>query len=167
LVDAVAEAVTIRERHSSVLAPWDDLETRLLRRLSDAVLREEVIDYAVEGIREELRKRFEELNAGLGQMRQMKRQIEGEVARLVQAIAENPRYFLARNGCGALSVKTISPFRTSLQGRKKSRNPSPSAGGAALGRYSLSMRAPQRAVGCCFERACIHSLARSKNARNV
>jgi hypothetical protein len=55
-----------------------------------------VIDYAVEGIREELQKRFEELNAGLGQMRQMKRQIEGELARLVQAIAENPRYFLAR-----------------------------------------------------------------------
>jgi hypothetical protein len=47
-----------------------------------------VIDYAVEGIREELQKRFEELNAGLGQMRQMKRQIEGELARLVQAIAD-------------------------------------------------------------------------------
>jgi site-specific DNA recombinase len=73
---------------NSLLVRRDDLETRLLQRLSDAVLREEVIDYAVAGIREELQKRFEELNAGLGQMRQRKRQIEGELAKLVQAIAD-------------------------------------------------------------------------------
>jgi len=29
------------------------------------------------------------------------------------------------------------------------------------------MRVLQKAAGCCFECACIHSRARSKNARNV
>src|ERR1700745_3692642 len=60
----------------------------LLRGLSESVLRTEVIDYAVSRVEEALRKRCEELDAELEQVRQRKQQIEAEIARLIQAIAD-------------------------------------------------------------------------------
>lgn len=72
---------------NALLVRRDDLEERLLQRLSDVVLREEVIDYAVAALAEELEKRFESLNSQLEQTRQRKRRIEEELDRLVGAIA--------------------------------------------------------------------------------
>jgi site-specific DNA recombinase len=73
---------------NALLVRRDDLEERLLQRLSDAVLREEVSDYAVAGLKDEMEKRFETLNTELEQTRQRKRRIEGELSRLVRAIAD-------------------------------------------------------------------------------
>jgi hypothetical protein len=72
---------------NSLLVRRDDLESRLLRRLSEAVLREEVIDYAIAGLREEIPKRHESLNAELAGLREEKRRIESELAHLVEVIA--------------------------------------------------------------------------------
>ena len=71
-----------------LLVRRDELEESLLRGLSESVLRTEVIDYAVARMEEALRKRFEELDAELEQLRQRKQQIEAETARLIQAIAD-------------------------------------------------------------------------------
>ncbi len=65
-----------------------ELEESLLRGLADSVLQTEVIDYAVTRMEEALRKRFADLDAELGHLRQRKQQIEAEIARLVQAIAD-------------------------------------------------------------------------------
>jgi predicted RNase H-like nuclease (RuvC/YqgF family) len=64
------------------------LEQGLLKGLADSVLRVEVIDYAVERMEQALRKGHEKLNAELERMRQRKHQLETELARLVNAIAE-------------------------------------------------------------------------------
>jgi site-specific DNA recombinase len=78
--DAVcSNALTIRR---------DDLEDRLLRGLSESVLRPEAIDYAVDRISQELQQRFESFDSELERLRQRKQQIHAEIARLVQAIAE-------------------------------------------------------------------------------
>jgi site-specific DNA recombinase len=78
--DAVcSNALTIRR---------DDLEDRLLRGLSESVLRPEAIDYAVDRISQELQQRFESFDSELERLRQRKQQIHSEIARLVQAIAE-------------------------------------------------------------------------------
>jgi len=60
----------------------------LHKGLADSVLRIEVIDYAVARMKEALRKGHEKLNAELECMRQRKLQLEAELARLVNAIAE-------------------------------------------------------------------------------
>jgi site-specific DNA recombinase len=78
--DAVcSNALTIRR---------DDLEDRLLRGLSESVLRPEAIDYAVDRISQELQQRFESFDSEFERLRQRKQQILAEIARLVQAIAE-------------------------------------------------------------------------------
>jgi len=66
----------------------DDLEDRLLRGLSESVLRPEAIDYAVDRISQELHQRFESFDSELERLRQREQQIHAEIARLVQAIAE-------------------------------------------------------------------------------
>jgi hypothetical protein len=73
---------------NALLVRRDDFEERLLQRLSEAVLREEVIDYAIAGLKDEMEKRFDSLNTELEQTRQRKRGIEEELDRLVRAIAE-------------------------------------------------------------------------------
>jgi site-specific DNA recombinase len=82
-----------RQRGDSVcenaaLVGRDELEQSLLKGLADSVLRIEVIDYAVARMEEALRKGHEKLNAELERMRQRKLQLEAELARLVNAIAE-------------------------------------------------------------------------------
>ena len=52
------------------------------------MLREEIIDYAIAGLKEELQKRFDTLNSELEQTRQRKRRVEEELERLVSAIAD-------------------------------------------------------------------------------
>ena len=64
------------------------MEDRLLRGISESVLRPEAIDYAVDRISEELQKRFESFDTELERLRQRKQQVRAEIARLVQAIAE-------------------------------------------------------------------------------
>lgn len=73
---------------NGLLVRRDELEENLLRGLAESVLRTEVIDYAVARMEEALRKRFEEVDAELANLRQRKQHIEGELARLVQAIAD-------------------------------------------------------------------------------
>ena len=73
---------------NSTLVRRDELEQSLLKGLADAVLRVEVIDYAVARMKEALRKGHEKLDAELERMRQRKQQLEAELARLVNAIAE-------------------------------------------------------------------------------
>src|ERR1700751_5131841 len=65
----------------------DDLESRLLQRLQEAVLRDEVLDYAVERLREELQRRHEALSCQLLALRKEKKRIESEIANLVESIA--------------------------------------------------------------------------------
>ena len=72
---------------NDLLIRRDDLEERLLRRLQETVLREEVIDYAVERLRQELDRRHDELRSELARMQDEKKQHETEIARLVEAIA--------------------------------------------------------------------------------
>jgi site-specific DNA recombinase len=78
--DSVCENATLVRR--------DQLEQSLLKGLADSVLRVEVIDYAVARMGEALRQGHEKLNAELERMRQRKHQVEGEIKRLVNAIAE-------------------------------------------------------------------------------
>jgi len=73
---------------NAALVRRDELEQSLLKGLADSVLRIEVIDYAVARMEEALRKGHEKLNAELERMRQRKLQLESELARLVNAIAE-------------------------------------------------------------------------------
>jgi site-specific DNA recombinase len=73
---------------NAALVRRDELEQSLLKGLADSVLRIEVIDYAVARMEEALRKGHEKLNAELISMRQRKLQLEAELARLVNAIAE-------------------------------------------------------------------------------
>ena len=73
---------------NAALVRRDELEQSLLKGLADSVLRIEVIDYAVARMEEALRKGHEKLNDELERMRQRKLQLEAELARLVNAIAE-------------------------------------------------------------------------------
>jgi hypothetical protein len=73
---------------NAALVRRDELEQSVLKGLADSVLRIEVTDYAVARMEEALRKGHEKLNAELERMRQRKLQLEAELARLVNAIAE-------------------------------------------------------------------------------
>ena len=73
---------------NAALVRRDELEQGLLKGLADSVLRVEVIDYAVARMEEALREGHEKLNAELARMRPRKLQLEAELARLVNAIAE-------------------------------------------------------------------------------
>ena len=73
---------------NAALVRRDELEESLLRGLANSVLRTEVIDYAVARMEQALRQGHEELSAELERTRQRKQQIEEEIARLVNAIAE-------------------------------------------------------------------------------
>ena len=55
--------------------------------LRDKVLREEFVEYVICGLQEELRRRHENLEAGLERLRDEKRRIGVELKRLVDAIA--------------------------------------------------------------------------------
>ncbi len=72
---------------NDLLIRRNGLERRLLQRLQEKVLREEVIDYAVERLRQELQRKREELDLELARLREEKKQHETEIARLVEAIA--------------------------------------------------------------------------------
>jgi hypothetical protein len=73
---------------NTLLVRRDELERSLLKGLADNVLRIEVIDYAVAGMQEALKKGHERLNADLARMRGRKLQLEAELTRLANAIAE-------------------------------------------------------------------------------
>jgi hypothetical protein len=72
---------------NDLLIRRDELEQRLLRGLQEKVLREEVIEYAVSRLRDELDKAHEELHAGLQGLREEKHRIEAELKCLVETIA--------------------------------------------------------------------------------
>ena len=72
---------------NGLLIRREDLEQRLLEGLQETVLSEEVIDYAVKRIAEELERQHDELNSELAQLRDESRRHETEIARLVEAIA--------------------------------------------------------------------------------
>jgi site-specific DNA recombinase len=95
---------------NALLVRRDDLEERLLQRLSDTVLREEVIDYAIAGVAEELEKRFENLNSRLEQTRLRKRRIEEELDRLIVAIAngEPSKSLMSAIGQREQELRTIT-----------------------------------------------------------
>ena len=59
----------------------------MLRELSESVLSDEVLDYAVAELADELERHFENLDSELDRLRQRKQEIEAEISRLVQAIA--------------------------------------------------------------------------------
>jgi hypothetical protein len=72
---------------NTLLIRRDELERHLLQRLQEAVLRDEVLDYAVEPLREELQRRHQALSCQLLALREEKRRIQSEIANLVEAIA--------------------------------------------------------------------------------
>ncbi len=73
---------------NGLTVPRGEVERRLLKGLEEAVLREDMIDYVVERLGQELDRRFAELDSTLELLRQRKQQLEVEIDRLVQAIAE-------------------------------------------------------------------------------
>ena len=73
---------------NALLVRRDELERSLLKGLADNVLRIEVINYAVARMQEALKKGHEKLNAELARMRERKLQLETELTRLADAIAE-------------------------------------------------------------------------------
>jgi hypothetical protein len=73
---------------NSLLVRRDELEESLLRGLNDSVLRTEAIDYVVAKLEEALQEQFQNLDVELRGLKQRKRQVEGEIGRLVQAIAD-------------------------------------------------------------------------------
>ncbi len=81
---------------NSLLIRRDELEERLLQRLQESVLREEVIDYAVARLRDELQKRHEDLNTYLRSLKEEKQRIEAELKNLTDAIA---------TGNGSLAIR--------------------------------------------------------------
>jgi hypothetical protein len=92
----------------------------------DSVLRIEVIDYAVARMEEALRKGYEKLNAELERMRQRKLQLEAELARLVNAIAEGQpsQSFMTAIGerereLQAITSKLIEPGPRSFAGNAR------------------------------------------------
>jgi hypothetical protein len=87
VVQCLMSVATLCARNAA-LVRRDELEQSLLKGLADSVLRIEVIDYAVVRMEEALRKGHEKLNAELERMRQKMLQLEAELARLVNAIAE-------------------------------------------------------------------------------
>jgi hypothetical protein len=66
----------------------DELEESLLRGLAESVLRTEAIDYIIAKMEDSLREHYQKLDSDLERLRQRRQQLEGEIGRLVQAIAE-------------------------------------------------------------------------------
>jgi chromosome segregation ATPase len=73
---------------NSLLVRRDELEESLLRGLAECVLRTEAIDYVVAKLEEALTEQFQNVGAELQRLKQRKQQVEGEISRLVQAIAD-------------------------------------------------------------------------------
>jgi site-specific DNA recombinase len=73
---------------NSLLVRRDELEESLLRGLAESVLRTEAIDYVVAKLEDALSEEFQNLGAELQRLKQRKQQVEGEISRLVQAIAD-------------------------------------------------------------------------------
>jgi hypothetical protein len=74
---------------NDLLIRRDHLEDQLISGLQDKVLREEVIDYTVAALQEELLRRHDSLDAELRVARDEKRRIEGEIQRLVEIAVGN------------------------------------------------------------------------------
>ena len=73
---------------NALLVRRDELEESLLRGLAESVLRIEAIDYVVAKLEDALQEQFQNLDAELRGLRQRKQQVEGEISRLVQALAD-------------------------------------------------------------------------------
>jgi len=73
---------------NSLLVRRDELEESLLRGLAESVLRTEAIDYVVARLEDALSEEFQNVDAELQRLRQRKQQVESEITRPVQAIAD-------------------------------------------------------------------------------
>lgn len=73
---------------NSLLVRRDELEESLLRGLAESVLRAEAVEYTVAKLEEALSEEYRNLDAELLKLRERKKAVEGEIGRLVQAIAE-------------------------------------------------------------------------------
>ena len=91
---------SLKERH-------DWLEDRLLRDLQREVTTPQVVDYAVEEFRRQLNEALNDLSGKLSQMQARKAQLEAELQRLTDAIAEQ--------GHSAFLLKAISDRESELQ----------------------------------------------------
>ena len=107
---------------NSLLIRRDDLEERLLKRLQESVLREEVVDYAVARLGLELEKRQEQLTTELRNLKEEKQRIEMELRNLVEAIAAgngSPAIMAAiterENRMRAITNQLLEPGPGSLQ----------------------------------------------------
>jgi site-specific DNA recombinase len=74
---------------NALLIPREELETRLLAGLQNAVLREEVIDYAVERFEQQLHRRLSNLDCELARLRKRKAELQTEAENLAHAIAKS------------------------------------------------------------------------------
>ena len=73
---------------NSLVVRRDELEERLLKGLSESVLKTEVVDYAVAKMEEALSKQFAGLDAELARLRERKQDLELELKRLTDSIAQ-------------------------------------------------------------------------------
>jgi len=71
-----------------LLVRRDELEESLLRRLSESVLRTEVIDFGVEKMEEALSAQFAGIDAELVRLRQRKQALDSELKHLTDALAQ-------------------------------------------------------------------------------
>src|SRR5579885_737774 len=80
---------------NSVLIRRDWLERRLLEELQNEVLKHEAVEYALEEFDSHLKNAFAKLTNQMGQMRERKQKLEGELKRLAATAAETgPSAFL-------------------------------------------------------------------------
>src|SRR5207244_3297580 len=102
----------------------DELEESLLKGLSESVLETEVVDYAVAKMEEALSEQYAGLDAELARMRQRKQELDLELKRLTDSIAQGQQSQSIMNAIGerekelrAITDKLLEPTPGSLRAK--------------------------------------------------
>ncbi|PYT71900.1 MAG: hypothetical protein DMG41_07700 [Acidobacteria bacterium] len=109
---------------NSLLVRRDELEESLLKGLSESVLETEVVDYAVAKMEEALSEQYAGLDAELARMRQRKQELDLELKRLTDSIAQGQQSQSIMNAIGerekelrAITDKLLEPTPGSLRAK--------------------------------------------------
>ncbi len=112
---------------NSMLIRRDWIEERLLDELQNEVLKREAIDYVLDEFGSHLKDAFAKLSNQLGQMRERKQKLEGELTRLAETAAATghrrfllPRSMSGNSNCARLptSFWPVGPIRLMPTSRK-------------------------------------------------
>jgi hypothetical protein len=109
---------------NSLLVRRDELEESLLKGLSESVLKTEVVDYAVAKMEEALTEQYASLDAELARMRHRKQELDLELKRLTDSIAQGQQSQSIMNAIGerekelrAITDKLLEPVPGSLRAK--------------------------------------------------